>query len=448
MIAMKKTKALATAWLAGILPLAAAESPDQRTWPGISADRAARQVRVAAEATGVAGHINTEFFLIHRSSGHDYEAIAVTDALPSDLHAALEFIGVPAGRPVDPERAYFWPRGERVAVRIGWTPTNGVARTAPAEEFILDRRTGNPLPVEGFVFTGAPRVPDPADTNRLVYAADVFEPNALIPAFNLRAAVLDIPRRGSQGALYDRQVAQPDRTLPAGQPLTILVEPFSAAGAAVHPMDAILAVGPSKDPAPAIALHEAGADPDHAASGWEAAVRQLAEWRNAGREPFVRILPADAVTVDALRALPERVELLIQAGARIEPAPGEIYYVAFNPPEAYRDRENRPEQPWELHLKKESGNLAGTLIRLRYAQDDATGNLRVETQEYPTPSPAALRAMLDQHGPGYPAILVFVPDGLDYGELKRFLAPALPTHPMIHVYPALPPAPEKPAATP
>ena len=77
---------------------------DTAVWvaPGVIARREPPQVEIWAEATGLTENEPVEFILIAPKSGHDYEAIAVAHALPSDIHEALEFIGLPAGAPFNP----------------------------------------------------------------------------------------------------------------------------------------------------------------------------------------------------------------------------------------------------------------------------------------------------------------------------------------------------------
>lgn len=121
--------------------------------PGLTADRTAQWVRVEAVATGMAAQDLVEFMLISEKSGHDYEAFAVSRAQPSEVHRALEYIGIPAGTPVDPETFRFWPKGEPVHITCSWTPAETNRREHATdiqgpirmEELILDTRTRQTL---------------------------------------------------------------------------------------------------------------------------------------------------------------------------------------------------------------------------------------------------------------------------------------------------------------
>ena len=237
-----------SAWLAGLVLGAAAVAAEPKVLelPFLKADRESREIRIEARATGVDAKTQAEFFLIATNSGHDYESIAVVKARPSHVHQALEFIGVPAGKPVDPKALRFWPRGERVIGEIEWREGGtGTPQRVRLERTLIDTRTGRPLPEDGLVFTGSARVPDAAGTGT-VYAADEFEPNSIASAFNLEATVLDIPRKGGQNALYDYQVVNPAHVLPKDLPLTVVLRPEPRTNGTARVADLDLVIGPPR----------------------------------------------------------------------------------------------------------------------------------------------------------------------------------------------------------
>ena len=217
-------KRLVMAWNARDLALARTNQ-DLFVRPGLVADRAARSVRVYGESVRLNPGDPVEFALIAETSGKDYEAQAVSFALPSAVHEALEFIGLKPGAPVDATALRFWPRGERVKVTIEVLATNGAATAlGRAESTVVDTRTGKPLPEAGFVFCGSrwtTATEDAGSSTDRVYAADVFSPNSIISVYNERNSVLDVPRRAAQGEVYTFQVPNPERRLPAaGRPLS------------------------------------------------------------------------------------------------------------------------------------------------------------------------------------------------------------------------------------
>mgnify|MGYP006303150745 CR=1 FL=1 len=68
----------------------------ERYWsaPYVLADLEAREVLVWGEDTGMIPGDPLEFFVIAENSGHDYEALMISYARPSDIHQALEKIGL------------------------------------------------------------------------------------------------------------------------------------------------------------------------------------------------------------------------------------------------------------------------------------------------------------------------------------------------------------------
>ena len=156
---------------------------------GLLANRKEKWVRIMAEATALLPTSQSEFFLITENSGHDYEAIAISFAKPSDVHFALEFIGMKAGRPVNMEKYCFWPKGERVIATVTWNA--GKEMRARAESLVTNRKMGGPLPQDGFVFVGSV-MRDPLDGSAgpKVYAADAFGPNCIASYFIMNRAQL------------------------------------------------------------------------------------------------------------------------------------------------------------------------------------------------------------------------------------------------------------------
>ncbi len=99
----------------------------------------------------------------------EHESLVVTDALPSNIHAALLLIGLESGRPGGFRRAKqqegatanaptpferIAPEGD--AVRVEFVVVrDGVESAEPAASWVVRDRTGEALPDEGFVFAGS-----------------------------------------------------------------------------------------------------------------------------------------------------------------------------------------------------------------------------------------------------------------------------------------------------
>lgn len=441
-----RTVAAAVAAMAGaMLPLARATESSVLELPHARADRAAREVRIEARATGIEGRTQAEFFLIATNSGHDYEAVAVSLARPSDVHRALEFIGLQPGRPIDPKALRFWPRGERVIAEFEWREggeTSGPPRRTRMEETLLDLRTGRPLPADGLVFVGSARVPAPDGTGTVVYAADEIEPHSIASAFNLETTVLDIPRRGSQSALYDYQIVNPDLVWTAATPLTVVLRPEPRPAGDSRIVDLDLTVRPAADGStsdPFLTRLTRQPDGTAVADGTPSAVQAAIE-STAARDHDVHLTIRlnDTLALSHLRAVGEWLAAVAEhPNVRVEPPPqGQLYYRALAPDPALRDRAERPSQPWELRLQpsQKDGGWKAVLSRVEPGRDILTDAPTFVSMDFEADTPAALRARLDEHGPGLRVIVVYAPGRMSFGDMMKFVAPLTATHPVIHVF--------------
>jgi hypothetical protein len=101
------------------------------------------------------------------------------------------------------------------------------------------------------------------------------------------------------------------------------------------------------------------------------------------------------------------------------------------------------DHPWELSLTEKDGKLSGRLLLINSVWKEGGSKPELEITELPVSGAKDLRKELDAEAErtrkadrmAKPAvILVFAPSTLKYGQLAKFLEPALPTHKMIHVY--------------
>jgi len=430
-----------------------AGNPDILVLPGLVADRSNKIVRIQAEATGMPSHLQTEFMLITEGSGHDYEALAVSFAKPSDIHKALEFIGLKPGRPVNPEKLASWPKGERVIVYFNWTLPAGNAGITNAngpfhvrgETLMIDRRNnGKPLPESGFVFTGSIRKPGRANTNVQVYAADEYSPNCIGSYFNDIETVLDVPRQAPQGYVYDYQYPNPAFVFATNQAVEITMEPEYRDGRE-RVKDLNLRISGSADAATNLLWDLRGKDGKPAAGDTQIASVLAAFDRMVqdGCDPYV--------TVDFDNAIPLKTVhetcLLLAAidrdgGIRIEPPPdGRLHYKAFTPREEMRNPANRIAEPWELKLVNMRGILSGELTLDDETYDGQNDTWSKFKREYPIHAPedfnkAMLTAGKDGTPIGPPGVFVFAPPNTPYGKLCELLPHHIPGRPTVyyHIY--------------
>lgn len=379
-------------------------NPDILILRGLLADRLKKQITIYAEATGLDEKGSPpEFFLVAENSGHDYEAVAISFARPSDIHKSLLFIGMEPGSPINYSKFKFWPKGERVI--INFAPASGAKQRNPirAEELFVDKKTGKPLPRTGFVFTGSFFIPVKSDPN--AYAADVYEPNAIISNYNEPTSVFDVPRQAKQHEVYDKYAMNTNYIFPSGTLLEITIEPENK-DSRKRVQDFLVNISASppqeqnKSLLPKLEI-TTGNSKDIIWSGTDirSAFKFLCEKAEKENiDPFVVIRFGPSLPLKLARDVCiEVVSFEGESGIRLEPPlPGELYYKAFLPNEDHRDRNKRPSQPCELHLKFEKAKTVASLTYIRQEWKDNELKPRLFPQDIDITSPTDLRKKLDE----------------------------------------------------
>ena len=99
-----------------------------------------------------------------------HETVVTFDAKPSDIHKALESLGLKPGKPAKGEGAE--PAGPEVKIFVDLPGAGGIAKRVAIEKVLVDRKTGKSLPALKWLFTGSIQKqldPTKAETT---YAAD------------------------------------------------------------------------------------------------------------------------------------------------------------------------------------------------------------------------------------------------------------------------------------
>ena len=419
------------------------DDPDVKVWRGAIAERNARRVKILAEATGLRGGAEPpEFFIISEKSGHDYESLSVAFVQPSELHEALRFIGMEPGRPVQPDQLKFWPKGERAlftfTAYLGEDMRLGPLRM---EKLFLDRDTNEPLPETGLVFTGSLQVSSPDDPDKTVYAADRFGPHAIAANYNEPTAMFDVPRQAPQHVVYGNFQVNPEHVFPPLAFLEIVIEPKAGKGEQTV-VDLTLEVRKAETPldAPAGALALSVLDNEGTPLLQDAKTPDVlalfSSLRDDGRDPFVNARFARDVPLGPARDLCGILASIdSEHGIRVEPPDADqLYYRAFVPNPEFKDRGKRMAQPWELHLERENGTVAGTLVHIEQESREQERRPTLDIARHAVDSGESLETKLEEIGPGLAVILIYAPPDLLMGELLDFVAPIRDTHPTLHVF--------------
>ncbi len=205
----------------------------------IKTDKDKREVRVAAETTkrttpqGKAWPIEV-FLCVERGKMH--ETVFHTSAKPSELHKALESIGLKKGEPALPAEStengkYVEPKGDKVDVFVEWTNTDGKMRREPWNKMVVTGQgSGDPtksvqrgemkeVAAMSWLFVGSRMGINP-DSGAPIYGADDNKSIATVN-HNDVTAVLQLPGGDKEGFIFDTSTAVP----PPGTKVTLILRP-------------------------------------------------------------------------------------------------------------------------------------------------------------------------------------------------------------------------------
>jgi hypothetical protein len=413
---------------------ATAAAPDVMKRPGLIADRIAHRITLSARPTGLAPSGNPpEFLLVGPNSGHDYEAVAVSQAQAGDVHDALVFIGMPEGRPYSTDKLQLWPKGERANIKFRWSVDGKAAREMSVCRLLRDNRTGQPPPDAGWVFVSARARDREEKEKRTVCMADVYEPNSIISTYNEPATVFDLPRMAPQGAEYGHILLNPEMLIPTNAALEVVIEPEHTDGFR-RVVDMKLGVKPGGGDTSLFDLRGGPVNLNGAAIN--KALEAFSALNDAGHDPFVTVSFDAGLTIRQAQVVCGVLNAIeTEKGIRVEPPPaGEVFYRAFLPDEKNREREQRLAQPWELRFEQAGDGLRTTLVQIKESWREESTKPDLVVEKIPTPAPEDLKRELATRGPGMRVILVFAPGDMRYGELVRFLGPVLDEYQTIFVF--------------
>lgn len=417
--------------------------------PGVLANRQERWVEVTAFATGFSAPSPIEFFVVGQG-GKGYEALSVSPAKPSDIAAALQFIGMAPGQPVDFQALHFWPRGERVTLTYLWTdPKTQAEQSVRAEDLLLDDRTQKPLPPTGLAFVGSRWIPAPEAGQPAQFQANMG--GEIASDFNEPYAVLDLPYRAVQEKVYGHLSANPAHPLTQGQALRLRLAPMLPAGE-TRVRDLVLTVSA---PTPATAqgaadlrftLTVAGQEaPLLTAGDFPALLEQWSKLVQAGKDLFLTLKIDPQTPVVALGEFARLIDAAADKNI-IRPAPsaGQLYYQAFITKPQWLDREARIAQPLELTVAATAaGDVSGDLVK--WFEVFPEGKDRVlQEHRYHFATLAELHQHLATKEEWETDALFFrVAPTTPYGVICQTALPLHVKFPTVFVFPTVPPAAAK-----
>lgn len=397
------------------------------TAPYVLADLENEEVWVWGQHAGMGVNEPLEFFVISEMSGHDYESLMISFAEPSIIHEALLKIGAEPGGSVSPETYRFWPRGTRIVAEIQWMPTGStVPVMMPVEQSVLTN--GEVMDFTPWVFTGAPMLESFENEGEMVYGPDLYSPNSIASTFNLQNTVFDLPFQGGKTQTYGTFIRNPETDAPTGQPMLLKLRKAKP-GEAPSELDLALSFTGREgklgiegiDELKAIDLAEFGAFLNQRESEYH----------------FLQLDFGPELSLARITTLAREMQLLEKHvnSVRVEPPlENQLFYKAFVPDPRFRNRDNRPSQPIELHLRKDGGEEpAATLMELTEVWSDAQQPAIIETR-IPLENPQSFVSYLEDPEKQRPVLFVYAPPSLLHRELKSWTAPVLEQFPVVFVY--------------
>lgn len=408
---------------------------DKLVLPGLVADRKERTVEVLAECTGLKGGDIAEFLLVDQSSERGYEALLWSYAKPSDIHRALEFIGLKAGAPFSPASYRFWPEGDKVIVTLRMQEGG----SAPIERLVLDKGTGDTLPETGFVFSNSAKLPSREGKGEPRYGADVDDARSVASIYNEPCTVLDLPRQVNKSEVYGQQVANPETGLKGGDLVTLVMTPGDPEGV-LRARHWILSVEPAASSnGMAFNLGEAGKKVLHQETALTPMLERLVALGKGEVPVYLALAFGKKVPIREVRKVCLMIGMMeAMKTLRFDPpTQGQLYYRALVPDKNWMTPAGRPSLSWELHLSRQTNGIAGRLVwhEQAWARDQSAPSYKPITLQIATPRAAGDRLEADKvwlESAG--VLLVYADPGVDYGDILHWAEPALKRGKPVYVF--------------
>lgn len=345
--------------------------------PALVADPVRHSVTFTAVSTDCGTATPLEFLFVGPGSDHDYESLFVTDATVREIADAFDRAGIPRGRPYDLASARLWP----VGVPLAFDP--------PVESLVVESADA-PLPAP--VYTGGSRnalgAPE-ADTNM---------PSAVFAFYNLGQALIQFDDSLDQSPAYGR--FKPRVSPPKGERRSFTVTWDGS---------------PAPERTTLRLAHGGVAD----------ALASLRGKAAAGAALDVLCDFADDLTLREASEAAAALAVIDSPRVKVNgAAPGQFFYRAFVPLEAWRDRTARLAQPPEVRFAPDG---AVTVVEVvEDWSDPGMEDPRLSTRETPCADVAAAAKAVSALAERTSAALVFAPAGTTLArlhELRRLASP-------------------------
>lgn len=333
---------------------------------GLVANRATKELRILSVATGNDGDLPLEYVLVGEN-GKAYESLAATLAKASDIHEAMEFIGMKAGHPIRPDVFQLWSKGDQVDITVSWMEKGTTKREYDIRKILKYPNAKSAIDA-GWIFTGSYHV---EQKGKKIYVAN--DTGDLISTFNSPWTVFDLSAGAGQKKVYGSVSPSDKYTAKHQQQIEFIIKPKLPKGETRN-VDLVLSIV-----SPEGVTVKSGDDlrftlsdpkkdtPIVEADKLIAILKALAKVVKNDKLVYATLDYDKNIPMVAMRDVSLVLQRMTDRGLlRIEPVKDQIFYQAFTPSESWRNPDVRPGQPLEFFLPKKSGDA----IRFRYYDEE------------------------------------------------------------------------------
>jgi len=207
--------------------LAPADNTNLLSLPGMTLDLQRRQITLQAQVCLRQGLL--ELLVARTGAARDHESILHTEAMPSDIHAALLALGLAPGVPAhwvplpDGDGQTVPPRGAELTITLHWTDADGQPRQCDAFDWLTQIRQDGSRTHDKrhWVFVGSQPLPDGA------YWADAT--GEVVCVSNFPSTLIDVPFQSTSDNSMLLYQANTDAIPPLGTEIQVVLEPVIGA---------------------------------------------------------------------------------------------------------------------------------------------------------------------------------------------------------------------------
>ncbi|MEG2725112.1 MAG: hypothetical protein RR982_04595 [Kiritimatiellia bacterium] len=278
-----------------------------------------KTVYLLSELCGLSVGYEVEYLLIGKLSDRAYESFAIAWDDPSTVAKAINALGVPQGEPVQQLRGLPFSKGERFTLSL--RRLNKDSDFRPLSDFVDDHCStpAQALFTRGFPYVGARKI-------------DNQMPAAILAAYTEPLSLFGLPYAASKGVVYGLFRAKTNED--AGTPTILALKWEQLPNGQARTFSYSVTITPDLLTAP------------------DALLAELKTLCNDPRDVFLRVTIAPEVQLSKVEPIAKLLLALEAKGGFTLDAvqEGQITLRAFTPDNAWRERDKRVFQPWEVEL--------------------------------------------------------------------------------------------------